>query len=334
MPDQIISVLDGNTFVVSDRHGDLRPACRLPPHGFFSEDTRFVSRWELAIAGRRTEFLSTAHVHYFVAQFFLVPPTTAFHKASPLSVVRQRVVKDVWLEELLLSNHIEEPLDVAVDLDVAADFADLFEVKDAQIRERDVTAVHGDNELVLRYRNGSYLRETRIAVSEQATIEDDAVRLRLTLAPREERLVTFVVTPYGEQADREPTLRRPAGSFDEIDGRRRTELAAWLALAPVIETDDDTLRHVYDQSLEDLAALRFYPHIADQDVSLPAAGLPWFMTLFGRDSIITSLPGAALPAGARPARRCGRSRPARARRSTTSATRSPARSCTRSASAS
>jgi glycogen debranching enzyme len=288
VPDQIVSVLDGNTFVVSDRHGDVRPESRLPPHGFFSEDTRFVSQWELAIAGRPTEVLSTAHVHYFAAQFFLVPPTTAFHTAAPLSVLRQRVVKDVWLEELMLSNHLEEPLDVAVDLAVAADFADLFEVKDARVRERAVTAIARDGELVLRYRRGGYLRETRITVSEPATIEPDAMRLRLTLAPREERIVTFVITPHGEQPDRPTVQRRPAGSFGEIDSRRRTELGAWLSLAPVIETDGDALRHVYEQSLADLAALRFYPHIAEQDISLPAAGLPWFMTLFGRDSIITS----------------------------------------------
>jgi hypothetical protein len=199
LPDQLISVLDGNTFVVSDRHGDVRPARRLPPHGFFSEDTRFVSRWELTIAGQRTDILSTAHVHYFVAQFFLVPPTTAFHTASPLSVVRQRVVKDVWLEELLLSNHLEEPLDVAADLEVAADFANLFEIKDGQVRERSITAIPRENALVLSYHRGGYLRETRITVSDRATIEQDAVRLRLTLAPREERIVTFVVTPYAEQ---------------------------------------------------------------------------------------------------------------------------------------
>jgi glycogen debranching enzyme len=288
LPDQLISVLDGNTFVVSDRRGDVRPECRLPPHGFFSEDTRFVSRWELSVSGRRADVLSTANIHYFVAQFFLVPPTTAFHSASPLTVMRQRVVKDVWLEELVLSNHLQDPLEVAVDLDVAADFADLFEVKDDNIRRRAVSAIPGENELVLRYRNGGYLRETQIGVSEAATIEEDAVRLRFTLAPREERVVTFVVTPYGEQPERPNVPRRRAGSFDEIDRRRRAELGAWLALAPAIETDADTLRHVYEQSLVDLAALRFYPHIAKQDVSLPAAGLPWFMTLFGRDSLITS----------------------------------------------
>jgi glycogen debranching enzyme len=293
MPEQQISVLDGNTFVVSDRRGDVRPGHRLHPHGFFSEDTRFVSRWELSLAGARTEVLSTAHVFYFAAQFFLVPPTPAFHAASPLSVVRQRVVKDVWIEQLRLGNHLEEPLEVAADLAVASDFADVFEVKDSNIRERAVAAIPGDDELVLRYRNGAFLRETRITVSEPATIEPGAVRMRLTLAPREERTVTFVITPISEQPGRPSFPRRPTGSFGEIDQRRRTELDAWLALAPALETDGDALQHVYDQSLVDLAALRFYPHIARQDVSLPAAGLPWFMSLFGRDSIITSL--QALP---------------------------------------
>jgi glycogen debranching enzyme len=280
--------------VASDGHGDLLPGARLPPHGFFSEDTRFVSQWELAVAGQRPEILSTAQVHYFVAQFFLIPPPTrAFHTASPLTVIRQRVVKDVWLEELMLSNHSDEPLDVALDLAVAADFADLFEVKEGHVRERSITAIAGENELVLRYRNGGYLRETSVTVSENAAIEEGAMRLRLTLIPREERRVTFVITPHGEQPGRPPVRRRAAGSFDEIFRRRRAEMTAWLALAPELETDGDALRHVYDQSLVDLASLRFYPHIAEQDVSLPAAGLPWFMTLFGRDSIITSL--QALP---------------------------------------
>jgi hypothetical protein len=121
------SACSTNTFVVSDPRGDLRPPCRLPPHGFFSEDTRFLSQRELTVSGRRTELLSVAQVNYFVAQFFLVPPTAAFHTASPLSLVRRRIVKDVWLEELVPGNHREEPLDVAIDLAVAADFADLFD---------------------------------------------------------------------------------------------------------------------------------------------------------------------------------------------------------------
>jgi glycogen debranching enzyme len=69
-------------------------------------------------------------------------------------------------------------------------------------------------------------------------------------------------------------------------------LNRWLAEAPKLECDWDALRETYRRSLIDLAALRFSPPILGQR-SLPAAGLPWFMTMFGRDSIFTSL--QALP---------------------------------------
>jgi glycogen debranching enzyme len=293
VPHQSINVLDGSTFVVSDRHGDIRPGCRLPPHGFFSEDTRFVSHWALKVQGRPTDILSSAHVDYFVAQFFLVSPAEAFHSAPELSIVRQRLLGDDWREELLVVNHLDETVAVLLELDVETDFADLFEVKDDLIRERAISATPGDRELVLSYRNGSVLRETRIEVSEDAVIGPGSFRLRLRLSPREERAVSFVVTPRSEHPGHASVVRRQNGGFDEARRTREEELAAWLAGSPVLQTDSDELRHVYRRSLTDLAALRFYPHLAEQDQALPAAGLPWFMTLFGRDSLITSF--QALP---------------------------------------
>jgi glycogen debranching enzyme len=288
MPEQTISVLDGNTFVVSDRHGDLDPDVRVPPHGFFSEDTRFISRWRLSVQGQPTDVLSNAIVDYFVAQFFLVCPSPEFHSAPQLGIIRQRLLGDGWLEDIVIANHRDEHVAVAVDLDVATDFADLFEVKDDTIRERRIDAETNDRELVLRYRNGEFLRETRVTVSENATIDADAIRLNLWLEPREERRISFVVTPHSHRHDRTAHARRRHGGLDEVRRERRGELEAWLAGSPSLETTSDPLRHAYLRSLSDLAALRFYPHIAVQDVSLPAAGLPWFMTLFGRDSLITS----------------------------------------------
>jgi glycogen debranching enzyme len=64
-------------------------------------------------------------------------------------------------------------------------------------------------------------------------------------------------------------------------------LEEWLGAAPKLDTDWHLLRQIYRRSLIDLAALRFYPETVP-DSSLPAAGLPWFMALFGRDSLITS----------------------------------------------
>jgi glycogen debranching enzyme len=288
VPHQAVSVLDGSNFVVSDRHGDLRPHCRLPPHGFFSEDTRFVSLWRLTLRGQPTDILSSAQLDYFSARFFLVSPSPGFRVAPALGIVRQRLLGDVWMEDVVVVNHRDEPASVAVDVDVGTDFADLFEVKDDKIRERRIVAECRERELVLRYGNGEFVRETRVTVSEDATVEENAIRLDLRLAPREDRRISFVIAPHSRQHDRTRVPRRRGGGFDELRRERREELDAWVAGAPRLETGSDMLRHVYRRSLTDLAALRFYPHIAKQDVSLPAAGLPWFMTLFGRDSLICS----------------------------------------------
>ena len=69
-------------------------------------------------------------------------------------------------------------------------------------------------------------------------------------------------------------------------------LEKWLDEAPSLECDWDPLKRTYQRSLVDLAALRFSPVMLPGHY-LPAAGLPWFMTMFGRDSIFTSL--QALP---------------------------------------
>jgi glycogen debranching enzyme len=66
-------------------------------------------------------------------------------------------------------------------------------------------------------------------------------------------------------------------------------LDEWVDAAPRLDTDWDALTHTYERSLDDLAALRFYPPVLGGADSVPAAGLPWFTTLFGRDSILTSV---------------------------------------------
>src|SRR5258706_11924397 len=71
-----------------------------------------------------------------------------------------------------------------------------------------------------------------------------------------------------------------------------TDLEEWLSVAPRLSCQWSWLERIYKRSLVDLAALRFYQHMIPGK-SLPAAGLPWFMTIFGRDSLITSL--QALP---------------------------------------
>src|SRR6185312_10860680 len=56
LSERTLSVLDGSTFLVGDRLGDMRAEERRE-HGFFSEDTRFVSHWVLRVDAAPLELL-------------------------------------------------------------------------------------------------------------------------------------------------------------------------------------------------------------------------------------------------------------------------------------
>ena len=159
-----ISILDGSTFVVSDRKGDI-DAAPDQPHGLFFRDTRFLSRWVLSVDDRPLELLSTDDVSYSGAQFFLYPPTGTIYKNPELSIIRKRTVGDGFHEDVLILNHAAEPVEVQLRVEAVADFADLFEVKDALKKVGELYQVVRDGNLVLGYRRSDFVRETVITSS-------------------------------------------------------------------------------------------------------------------------------------------------------------------------
>jgi glycogen debranching enzyme len=287
MSDGNVKILEGNTFVVSDSRGDIE-ASPTDPTGLFSYDTRFLSRWVLTVNGERMNPLSVDDLQYFETRFFLVPGTGTVYIDAKLSVIRQRaVVGNGFHEELTILNHADKPVDLSVRLEAGCDFADLFEVKDALEKKGKYSArVKGDT-LVFAYDRETFNRSTVISASESARIDKSGVSFKIRIGPHDEWSAQFdVVTELAGL--RGPEIRDPKDS----QRRMQRNLERWIDEAPRLESDSSSLRATYRRSLVDLAALRFSPAIAGGR-SLPAAGLPWFMTMFGRDSIFTSL--QALP---------------------------------------
>jgi len=206
------------------------------------------------------------------------------------------MVGDGFFEELTVMNHGTEPVKPEIEIDVGADFADLFQVKDATIDRPGKTFARVDDDmLVLGYERGGYIRETWIRphdgdaeLSEEKIVFSPAIEPHGTWSAWIEIVAAVDGTPAGHDRTRyrpgdEP--RPHAGSRPEIGPH--PELSELLALAPKIETDWEPLYLIYGRSLVDLAALRFYPEEESRG-AVPAAGLPWFQTLFGRDSLVTS----------------------------------------------
>jgi glycogen debranching enzyme len=287
--DGLVKILDGNTFVVSDSRGDIE-ASLTDPTGLFSFDTRFLSQWVLTVNGKRLTPLSTDDLQYFETRFFLVPGTGTVYVDSKLSVIRRRAVGNGFREELQILNHDEKPVDLTVRIDAGSDFADLFEVKDALKKKGTYTARVTDGRLVLGYQRETFKRATDISATAPARVDKQGLTFKARIEPQGEWStnldVVTAVLGTGERHER-PKFARPRGRQS-----METNLKRWLNEAPTLECDWDSLRRTYTRSLVDLAALRFSPALAGYR-SLPAAGLPWFMTMFGRDSILTSL--QALP---------------------------------------
>ena len=291
MSNELVQILDGNTFVVSDTRGDIE-ASLTDPTGLFSFDTRFLSTWVLTINGDRLSALSVDDLNYFEARFFLVSGTGTVYVDSMLSVIRERAVGDGFVEQLTVLNHADQPVELDVRLRVDADFADLFEVKDALEKKgvRKNRVEHG--RLILGYQRDTFVRETWISSSEPARIDEDALSFSITVPGHGEwttelQIVT-ALTATGERHDRPKYGRNKR----EARPNMARNLDEWLAEAPRLESDWEVLTQAYRRSLVDLAALRFTARTMPGH-ALPAAGLPWFMTMFGRDSIFTSL--QALP---------------------------------------
>ena len=121
-----IAVLDGRTFMFSNSLGDVPPGS---VGGLIHEDTRFVSRWELRLAGRSLALLKAGAVDYHSAVFFLTNAEVPGLPANSLAIRRLRVVRDGTVEEITAFNTTADPIQVELRLACGADFADLFEVR-------------------------------------------------------------------------------------------------------------------------------------------------------------------------------------------------------------
>jgi glycogen debranching enzyme len=289
--DETISILDGNTFVVCDGNGDI-DASPSSTTGLFSLDTRFLSTWVLTMDDRRLNALSVDDLQYYETRFFLVPEVATHYIDAEVSVIRHRRMDGGIAEDLTVINHSERPYVCDLRFWARADFADLFEIKDEHLdkKGRYYTRTEGGR-LVLGYRREQFHRETTITSSQPAEIDEQGLTFRLRLGPSERwvtelKVTTSAVGPGGQD------LRLQVQSHGPEKGALQEDLRQWLAQAPKVYCDCAPLTRAYARSLVDLAALRFSP-MSLPGQSLPAAGLPWFMTMFGRDSILTSL--QALP---------------------------------------
>ncbi|MEV4659813.1 glycogen debranching N-terminal domain-containing protein [Micromonospora sp. NPDC049301] len=282
-----IRILDGNTFVVCEDTGDIE-ATPSEPTGLFSIDTRFLSTWVLTVNGERLNSLSFDDLQYFESRFFLVPGVATHYIDAKLSIIRERAVGSSFREQITILNHDEKPVDLEIRMEAASDFADLFQVKDEIVNKKGeiYSEVEADR-LRLGYRRGNFRRETIISSSVAPRYDSRGFAYTVRLEPNEQwdtaiEVETHAVGP----GDRDLRIGLRVHGDERL--ALQHDLEKWIANAPKVNSEHGRVSSTYRRSLIDLAALRFSP-LSLGGATLPAAGLPWFMTMFGRDSILTCL---------------------------------------------
>ncbi|RZT78266.1 glycogen debranching enzyme [Micromonospora violae] len=282
-----VACIDGNTFMVSDASGDVESSPATPV-GLFAADTRFLSRWMLFVNGECMTALSVDDSQYYEVTFFVVPGAAVDYVEADVSAIRRRRIGPDLTESVTIFNYGEHDMELDIRLEVAADFADIFEIK---FDSHDKAGVYytevGPDELRLGYRRSTYRREVVVSASEPAEFDPQGLRFTVRLGIGEQwstrlQAVMRAVRPDGVDLRSALRAQRPDESTLPASVR------AWVAAAPTLDTESVALQQVYHRSLVDLAALRFAP-LSLGGASVPAAGLPWFMTLFGRDSLLTCL---------------------------------------------
>jgi glycogen debranching enzyme len=200
-------------------------------------------------------------------------------------VFRNRYVGLGMREDISVRNYGLEPAFCAVELLIDADFADLFEVKESRVEpvgERPVTAE--GNRVSWSYRRGRFARGSHLDFAGDPELSPSHARYEVLVPAGGEWSTCLQLTPVIDEDELKPRYRcgRPVERATPV-----ARLEEWRRNLPAIHTDDEGFTAVLDRSTEDLAALRLFD-VEHPERTVVAAGAPWFMTLFGRDSLLTS----------------------------------------------
>lgn len=286
-----LAIHQGFTVLITEPDGSIAwPSDK----GLYFKDTRLISAYSVYANGHPWDLLNSGAPVSFGCRVYLTncdfPSEAGDVTARSMSLVISRSVDGGLHETHELTNHGRTAIVFNHEISIRSDFADVFEVKSKRIVRRGrITSEWSEAEgvLTVRYRNGAFLRGMRLSATGDAPAVYANGRLSFAIylqpgqtwrgALRCDLLDGGTVTP----APSECVL-----SADSPQGRSRQ---AWRDGVATLSSSVHAFERLWEQSVDDMGALRLPVALREHTVFVPAAGLPWFVALFGRDTLITSL---------------------------------------------
>ena len=282
-------IRERDVFLLTNTGGQV-PAGNANGYGLYFADTRYLSAFEFSFATRRPMvLLSTAELGYssehMLTNFSMRDARGRELPHGTIEVHQTRVLEDVLEETVKVTNYNGFPVDLELHFRFAADFADMFVIRgfEGGSSRGPAGAEWSDGALRLsRECTDGRTRQTMVLFEPHPTRaqrDDDSARavFEVSLAPGEDAIIRTVVTMDGR-------LEAPQGvaRFAVVE----REYRRWLRKATGVTTDNEFFDAVITRSLQDLRMLWNYDKL---EGGYPAAGTPWYDTLFGRDTAIAGL---------------------------------------------
>jgi glycogen debranching enzyme len=285
----------GMTVVVSDRTMQIREDTH---QGIYFNDTRFISHYRYRFNQKPLVLLTAGYVDYYSSLAHYTNPTLKITDGElPANQLRLRVARQIEqgrvLDDLRVTNYAMEPVLVGLVAEIKSDFADIFEVRGLHAPFRGVVETVWDSEarvLTNTYRQGDFFAQMsyQIAVADSPpTYSNGELVFPVRLGPQESwRAAITMEFATGKPCQRRHRRPLPLRSGELESDRMR---ARWHEVTSDLRAGDPDVQRTIEAASEDLAAIRLYLPELPEDVWFPAAGVPWFLTIFGRDSEITAL---------------------------------------------
>jgi glycogen debranching enzyme len=288
-----IAIHQGQTVLVTEQDGQISwPSDK----GLYFLDTRIVSSWSIYANGEPWELLSGGAVSYYAARIFLtnksVPTDEGTIPPRTLGLTVSRSISGGLHEDLDITNNSMQPVRFQLEIALRCDFADIFEVKSGHIVRRGQITTQWSatrQRFHTAYANRDFHRAVAVSVTRapcKGVSANGRLSFEVALDPSEawHACLLYTLEDGGQRFHAPKHCMGPSH-----DSAHAETMAEWLNAVAKIETSNEEFYRLFHQSLEDMAALRLPIKGTDQVAFLPAAGLPWFVAPFGRDSLIVSL---------------------------------------------